>query len=239
MEKTIENLFKKFLQDEIKGSNDIEYCLLQSTVEPTIRFKFGSWLYSNKDDHGITLNLMEANRIDLVVAQDDKVYFIEFGHLLNLLGHGNKLNQEKVNNDLSNIELKVDKMINKINKEISFNFFKHKKIILVTISLFSDIKVGKKSNKYEVLFDINRLNSGTLYKYGNSFTNQKYFDRYEANLIKKVDYEANLKNDDSDEEFEFLRGYEEFPIIKEKLSLHYKFKLLDYKPKFDYFEILD
>ena len=109
-----------------------------------------------------------------------------------------------------------------------FIFFKHKKIILVTISLFSDIKVGKKSNKYEVLFDINRLNSGTLYKYGNSFTNQKYFDHYEA----------NLKVDDSDEKFEFLRGYEEFPIIKEKLSLHYKFKLLDYKPKFDYFEIL-
>ncbi|NDA64484.1 MAG: hypothetical protein EBX50_21015, partial [Chitinophagia bacterium] len=176
MEKTIENLFKKFLQDEIKGSNDIEYCLLQSTVEPTIRFKFGSWLHSKKDDYRITLNLMEANRIDLVIAQDNKVYFMEFGHLLNLLGHGNKLNQEKVNNDLSNIELKVDKMINKIKKEISSDYFIDKKIILVAISLFSDIKVGLKSNKYEVLFDINRLNSGTLYKYGNSFTNQKYFE---------------------------------------------------------------
>ena len=95
---------------------------------------------------------------------------------------------------MSNIELKVYKMINKINKEISFNFFKHKKIILVTISLFSDIKVGKKSNKYEVLFDINRLNSGTLYKYGNSFTNQKYFESYEANLIKKDDYEIKTIN---------------------------------------------
>jgi len=228
MKKTIENLFEDFLQDEIKNSNDIEYCLLQSTVEPTIRFKFGSWLHSMKDDFRITLNLMEANRIDLVIAQDDKVFFMEFGHLLNLLGHGNKLNQKKVKHDLLNLNDKVQKMIEKIKKEISSDYFIDKKIILVAISLFSDIKVGKKSNKYEVLFDINRLNSGTLYKYGNSFTNQKYFDRYEANLINKDDYEANLKVDDSDEKFEFLSGYKEFPIIKEKLSLHYKFKLLDY-----------
>jgi hypothetical protein len=74
----IEKLFSRFLEESAQQDSDIEYCLLQSSVEPTIRFKFGSWLNKTFGDR-IHLNLMEANRLDLVLGVDDHVYFIEFG----------------------------------------------------------------------------------------------------------------------------------------------------------------
>ena len=111
----IQSLFFDFLVQSAEEDKDIEYCLLQSSVEPTIRFKFGSWLNNYHSDR-LTLNLMEAYRLDLIVGLDDQIYFIEFGHLLNLLRHGAELNNGKVKSDLNNIVDKANKFINKIKK---------------------------------------------------------------------------------------------------------------------------
>lgn len=101
--KIIEALFEEYLKDSLKKSKDLEYCLFQSCVEPIIRFKFGAWLYENYPER-ISINLMETNRIDLVIGIDDDVSQIEFGHLLNLLQHGALLNKRKIESDSSKLK---------------------------------------------------------------------------------------------------------------------------------------
>ena len=209
----IEILFHEFLISSAKYDKDIEYCLLQSSVEPTIRFKFGSWLNKQYPER-ITLNLLEANRLDLVVGIDDKVYFIEFGHLLNILKHGAYYNNIKVNSDKNKLKLKADKLIVKI-KEIKDNYFHDKQNVFLVCSLFSDIKLLNNGEIFETLINADPLNSGALFKYGN-FNNKlskDYFDNYGSFVNGKY----------KEEEKVYPTGYTEVPIIPEKLSLHFKF----------------
>ena len=209
----IEILFHKFLISSAKADKDIQYCLLQSSVEPTIRFKFGSWL-NNQYPERVSLNLIEANRLDMVVGIDDKVYFIEFGHLLNLLQHGAFYNNNKVISDAEKLKSKAEKIILKI-REIDEDYFLGKENVLVICSLFSDIKLLKKGEKFETLINEDRLNSGTLFKYGNFSrkTSNGYFDNYISFVNKKYMKAEKV----------YPTGYTEVPIIPEKLSLHYKF----------------
>ena len=220
----IEKLFSRFLEESAQQDSDIEYCLLQSSVEPTIRFKFGSWLNKSFGDR-IHLNLMEANRLDLVVGIDDHVYFIEFGHMLNLLQHGANFNNWKVESDKKKIKDKVEKMVAKIEKmkKCDYNhYFLGKKKIYALCSLFSDVKVKVNPNNeaYETSIGISSLNSGTLFKYGKLFSYKKskeYFENYSSHLNKEY----------SPEELTYPTGYKEVCIIPEKLSLHYKFDFLE------------
>jgi len=223
----IETLFHEFLISSAKENKDIEYCLLQSSVEPTIRFKFGSWLNKQYPER-ITLNLMEAYRLDLVVGIDDKVYFIELGHLLNLLQHGAKLNNQKVTSDLKNFENKASKLIKKIegikeDKSEYKKFFQDKQKVFVLCSLFSDIKVFDNGEHFETLINASLLNSGTLFKYGKLFSS-KVSKNYFSNYGSFVNTKSNEKEDVNFEKNEiYLTDYTEVPIIPEKLSLHFKF----------------
>jgi hypothetical protein len=217
-ESQLEKLFNQFLNESIKDDKDIEYCLLQSTVEPTIRFKFGSWLNKHCSDR-LTLNLMEANRLDLTVGIDDEIYFVEFGHLLNLLLHGADSNKGKVDSDSEKIDIKAQKLIGKIKsiEKGKYNtFFNDKKINYLICSLFSDIKVKMEIQQIVTQINISRLKSGTLFKYGQSFSfenNQDYFQKY-------LTY---IKNEFDKSETKYLTGYNEVVVIPEELSLHYRF----------------
>lgn len=217
----IETLFHEFIVSSANKDKDIEYCLLQSTVEPTIRFKFGSWLNRQLEDR-ITLNLMEANRLDLVIGIDDYVYIIEFGHLLNILQHGAALNKGKVQTDANKIISKADKLIRKIctiEKGQYNSFFEDKKIKYVICSLFSDLKVGETDELISAKLPVNRLKSGTLFKYGKTFSplkSQEYFDRYLTFLSRGFD----------PQEDNYLTGYTEVVVIPEQLSLHFRFDYL-------------
>lgn len=218
---TIETLFRNFLNENIVQDKDIEYCLLQSTVEPTLRFKFGSWLNRQLGDR-ITLNLMEANRLDLVIGIDEYVYFIEFGHLLNILQHGAVLNKGKVKADADKIISKADKLIQKIRsiEKGQYNsFFEDKKIKYVICSLFSDLKVGKSDELISAKLPVDRLKSGTMFKYGKTFSplkTQEYYDRYLTFLSRGFD----------SQEHNYLTGYTEVVVIPEQLSLHFRFDYL-------------
>jgi len=216
MEDELERLFYLFLNESLGHDNDIEYCLLQSSVEPIIRFKFGSWLNSKLGDR-ITLNLMEANRLDLVIGIENKVYFIEFGHLLNILKHGAGLNYSKIESDKSKLNAKVDKLIHKI-KLVEKNFFSNKRIIYVICSLFSDIKVRHNGVRFETTFS--RLYSGTLFKYEKSFSTNGFKEYFE-------NYVSYLKKTHDKTEEKYLTGYKEYPIVLGKISLHYKFEFTD------------
>ena len=214
----IEKLFVNFLKESAIADKDLEYCLLQSTVEPTIRFKFGSWLNKHHGDR-ITLNLMEANRLDLVIGMDDQIYFIEFGHLLNILLHGAQLNKGKIQADSDKIVSKADKLIQKIRtiEKGRYNtFFDGKKINYLLCSLFSDIKVSPSGELFKANLPMDRLKSGTLFKYGNTFSASKtqgYFQEYLVYSYRKYDKKENV----------FLTGYTEFVVIPEQLSLHFRF----------------
>lgn len=213
---TLEQLFSEFLNDSIRSSKDIEYCLLQSCVEPIIRFKFGAWLHENYADR-ISINLMETNRIDLAIGIDDDVFLIEFGHLLNLLQHGALLNKRKIESDSIKIEEKSLKLIEKIKR---IDKFEGKNIHLVICSLFSDIKLERNGAFYESKTKIARIKSGTLFKYGNKFQVQKsntYFDNFLSHA--KLDY--------NNKESKYLTGYKEVEVVKNQISLHYKFDILD------------
>jgi hypothetical protein len=218
----IDALFEEFIKDSVKKSQDIEYCLLQSCVEPIIRFKFGAWLHENYAER-ISINLMETNRIDLVIGIDDNVFLIEFGHLLNLLQHGALLNKRKIESDSSKIEEKSVKLIEKIKR---IDKFEGKNIHLVICSLFSDIKLHRAGEFYETRTKLSRIKSGTLFKYGNKFQAQKenkYFENYSNH--SKLRY--------NNEEALYLTGFKEVEIIKDQISLHYKFEIIDKKSSID------
>ena len=219
MEDELERLFCLFLNESSGHDKDIEYCLLQSSVEPIIRFKFGSWLNSKLGDR-ITLNLMEANRLDLVIGIDKKVYFIEFGHLLNILKHSADLNYSKVNSDRLKLNEKAKKLISKI-EFLEKDFFSNKEIIFVVCSLFSDIKVRYNDDFFETTIDTSRLFSGTLFKYGKLFlTNgfKEYFENYLTYL--------NVSYDKTEEKY--LTGYKEYSVLPGKISLHYRLEFFRY-----------
>ena len=206
----IESLFQKFLDEKSAIDRDFEYCLMQSSVEPILRFKFGAWLNNHfNGSTRMTLNLMEAYRMDLAIGIDDQIYFIEFGHLLNILKHKADLNKSKIAWDSSRMIEKAIKIKSKINT-ISDSFYEGKKINYLTCSLFSEFKMKEKENKFHVKLDSSPLNAGTLFKYGKSFNEKSYYNEYSAYLNKK-------------EESEYLYGYTEAIIIPDKLSLHYKF----------------
>ena len=209
----IEALFQQFLESKVASQDkDIEYCLLQSTVEPTIRFKFGAWINEHfKNQPGrLTLNLMEANRIDLVIGIDDGLYLIEFGHLLNILKHTAVQNTNKTGSDSQKIEEKAHKIQEKI-KGIDPTFFKDKQVHYLLCSLFSDLKVVEGNQGYVSTLPHSRLHAGTLFKYGAQYNKEPYFQHY-----------LNYLNQPEPSEYPF--GYKEVVILPGQLSLHYKFE---------------
>lgn len=223
MTNTLEKLFREFLAFEVKHSNDnvndLEYCLLQSTVEPIIRFKFGAWIASKGNSNDVFLNLMETNRIDLLLGIGEYLYVIEFGHLLNLLKHKARLNNDKIKFDNEKIKPKIQTLLNKIKHDhISHDLLKDKKIVYVNCSLFSDFKLEKNMNGERTVstkIKTPRLKAGTFFKYNNSFNENNYFDHY-ANFINTKPKEIQS---------DYLQGYTEFKVIEGELSLHYKFEL--------------
>jgi hypothetical protein len=210
---SIEALFHDFLESKvISRDKDIEYCLLQSTVEPTIRFKFGAWLnehFQSKPGR-LTLNLMEANRIDLVIGIDDNLYLIEFGHLLNILKHTSLQNSSKISSDSKKFEEKAQKLIEKINR-VDPTYLKGKQIHYLLCSLFSDLKVVEREKDYATSLPHSRLQSGTLFKYGSTYSKESYFQHYQNHL-------------NNTEPSEFPYGYKEVVFLPDQLSLHYKFE---------------
>ncbi len=169
----IESLFEKFIQSpEIK--EELHYCLTQSQVEQYVRFKFGFWLHQQKISN---LNIIEIKRIDLVIGIMNEIYFIEFGHLLNLLEHKVESMYEKTVKDLSLLDNKI------INLNTCGNYFENKKLYKLTISLFSDFlmtEIG--NNEVSKTKYTGDKNSGVFIKYGDSIKN-KYVNEY---LIREI-----------------------------------------------------
>ncbi len=173
MEK-IKKLFSDFLIDSI-NDKDIIYCLTQSTVEPVIRFKFGSWI-SKHHSSTIKINILEINRVDLILGDDDNLFFIEFGHLVNLLKHTTFPPMWKSNNDCDKLEGKIISFKKK-NEKLS----EQKKIHKLTLSLYSDFKGEIKNNQFTPNY-AGILDSGVFLKYGKSKKYHKWFDNYIENL---------------------------------------------------------
>ena len=211
----LNDLFSEFLKDSISSSKDIEYCLLQSCVEPTIRFKFGAWLNEKYADE-ITLNLMEANRLDLLIGLENDIYVIEFGHLLNLLQHDASLNNRKIEFDSVKIERKAAILLRKLYSRMNLE---DKTIHFLICSLFSDFKVEMFEGKFKTVIKTKVNKSGTLFKYGNEFSTQNlstYFTTYLNHINLSYDPKEKIH----------LTGYREFKLIPNALSLHYKFDSL-------------
>jgi hypothetical protein len=99
----IAQLFENFLNDTT-NRDDIKYSLTHSTVEPIICFKFGSWL-SMKNISNI--NILELNNVDLPIGIGNDLFFIESGHLLNLLKHDTSFSKRKVVSDCEKLPKKI------------------------------------------------------------------------------------------------------------------------------------
>lgn len=168
----LESLFEEFI-----GSPDLreelQYCLTQSQVEQFVRFKFGFWLHQRNISN---LNIIEVKRIDLVVGIGNEVYFIEFGHLLNLLKHRIESMCEKTINDLTLLDNKIKSLSE------SGNFLKEKKLYKITISLFTDITIHEKNGKHIAKYSGDK-NTGVFIKYGDRIS-KKYFKDY---LIREIE----------------------------------------------------
>jgi hypothetical protein len=171
----IESLFDKFI-----GSPDLreelQYCLTQSQVEQFVRFKFGFWLHQQNISN---LNIIEIKRIDLVVGIDNEIFFIEFGHLLNLLKHKIESMCEKTCNDLGLLDDKIKSL-----SECG-NFFEGKKLFKLTISLFTDIEMHEKNGKYTAKFTGDK-NTGVFIKYGDRIP-KKYINDFLQREIEGPD----------------------------------------------------
>jgi hypothetical protein len=206
----IEKLFQQFLE-ESKNDKDIEYCLIQSSVEPTIRFKFGSWASRQPN---ITLNLMETGRLDLMLGVGDQLYIIEFGHLLNLLKHNREKNNKKIMDDSDKIDNKTKKILLYKNSFFKSRFLKEfNQVHHLTCSLFSDFRLAPEGYKFKTILSIDPFKSGTLFKYGYEFR---------ASMLKYYTNYLNYLNI-SDENDTYLYGYKPFAVIEDQLYLHYKF----------------
>jgi hypothetical protein len=162
---------------------DIAYTIRQSNVESIIRFKFGAWLEKNMPE-SLTLNLVEAGRLDLTVGINDDVYFIEFGHLSSLLKHAEAHQVSKVAADTEKILEKVAGVKNKIAKFDS-NFFIKKKEYFLTCSLFSHFGGALRQKKYAVQSRYSPLRAGALFKYGLYPAGEEYFNALEDDLVRR------------------------------------------------------
>ncbi len=190
-------LFQEFLNDAT-NRDDIIYSLTQSTVEPIICFKFGSWLSKRNISN---INILELNNVDLIIGINTELFFMEFGHLLNLLKHNFEFSKRKVTSDCEKLNKKIESFSSH-HKNLIEDKILHK----VTIGLFSDFKGKLKSNKFEVNYKGN-LETGTFLKYGTSKKDNKYFGGY-------ADQFRNF-------------GYTETVIIHNEISLWWKFQLCD------------
>jgi hypothetical protein len=195
----IKNLFNEFINStEIK--DELIYCLSQSQVESFVRFKFGFWLHNNSFTN---INIIEINNIDLVVGIGSKVYFIEFGHLLNLCFHEILLSEEKVNSDILKLKFKLEKFINKVP-----GLIENKELIFCSISLFSDFELGENDKKIETKYGVEDgdINIGTFIKYGRVFNKSN----------KRFSYLNSYKK-----QFEH---YERVEVINDKLYINWFFQ---------------
>lgn len=190
-------LFKEFIESK-EDRSDIIYSMTQSTVEPIICFKFGSWLTRQGKSN---INILEINNIDLIVGIDNKIYFIEFGHLLNLLKH-------RTNNSVAKIESDCNKLPGKIHTFCNnhMNLVEGKGLYKVTIGLFSDFKGIIRNGRFAINYTGNR-ETGTFLKYGTSKNDDGYFGTYV-------------------EEFKEF-GCVETPIIQNEISLWWDIKLCE------------
>jgi hypothetical protein len=208
---SVEELFNQFLTQRLQNDFEIKYCLLQSSVENIIRFKFGAWLQHENAD--LTVNLVEINKIDLLVGFDNELAIIEFGHLLNLNQPQSIAETMKINSDVDKVKTQkwpaIRNKIRKVNSQLLAN----KKIRLFTCSLFSDFRMNHTQNCYRAVFSESPLRNAALLKY-----------RHKRDA-GSLDYFGNYRNHINEIEVHdtFLSGYVEIPVILEQLSLHYKF----------------
>lgn len=189
-------LFQEFLEDD-RNHNELIYCLTQSSVEPTVRFKFGAWL---SREYPSWFNALETKRIDLIIGDEKEIYFIEFGHCLNLLRHTPIGHIHKIENDFTKLTAnKVSKFLEKYPKLVT-----GKSINKISITLFSDFKCVKNNNRYNVCFDDDKLTYGVFLKYGINQKDNEYFDSNSENYYNNKLISA---------------GYNEKILIEGKLSL--------------------
>lgn len=193
----LEELFRLFLTDET-NKDEIIYSLTQSTVEPIICFKFGSWL-SKKNISNI--NILELYNIDLIIGIDKDLFFMEFGHLLNLLKHDTKFSKRKVVSDCEKLPKKIKSFGDRHRTLVE-----EKTLHKVTIGLFSDFKGTLKENRFGINYNGN-LKTGTFMKYGVSKKDNNYFGNY---TLLFRDY-----------------GYTETVIIPNEISLWWKIQNCD------------
>ena len=216
-QKTIEDLFSQFIKEKSENDYEFKYCLIQSSVEEIVRFKFGAWL-SNQTKIDLHINLLEVHKIDLVVGISNDIYLIEFGHLLNLLKHNKGDNDLKIQDDI----YKLDNKLKALRKKIGKKYFDGKNFHLITCSLFTDIKLEKKVNKkyYESIYQVNRNLSGCIYKYGRKKETHDYFEKYSGHITSQLNTT------------DYLFGYNEIMVLKDEISIHYKWqnhKTINYK----------
>jgi hypothetical protein len=208
-QKTLQELFSQFIKEKAENDYEFKYCLIQSSVEEIVRFKFGAWL-SNQTKIDLHINLLEVHKIDLVVGISNDIYLIEFGHLLNILKHNKGDNDFKIKDDIG----KLDGKLKALRKKIGEKDFNGKNLHLITCSLFTDIKLEKKENKeyYESIYKINRNLSGCIYKYGRKKETHEYFEKYSRHITSP------------EESKDYLFGYNEVKVVKDEISIHYKWQ---------------
>jgi hypothetical protein len=208
---TVQELFNQFLTQRLQNDYEIRYSLLQSSVENIIRFKFGAWL--QHQNWALTVNLVEINKIDLLVGFENELVIIEFGHLLNLNQPQSNAEVMKRDSDVDKVKTQKWPAIRNKIRQVNRQFLTNKKIRLFTCSLFSDFRMNHTRNGYRAVFSEPPLRNAALLKY-----------RYEQDA-GPLDYFRNYRNHINEiyGHDTFLSGYVEFPVIPEQLSLHYKF----------------
>jgi hypothetical protein len=169
-------LFQEFISDE-SIREELLFCVKQSQVEKFIVLKFSFWLSQNYN-HEIIMNTIELDKIDFILMSNCDVWYVEFGHAINLIKHGRNYINKKVIDDIEKLKKKIS-VTQKTRKLFSNNFNQH----IVTISLFSDFHVVKtNSGKHYAPVSVNDRHYGTLVKYGGKKAYDKYFANYQEEL---------------------------------------------------------
>ena len=217
MKQHIEKLsecFREFIENP-SLKDELLFCLTQSQVELFIRFKFAFWIsekYKRHKKYKDSFNLIETNRIDLIIQIEEYKYCIEFGHQINLLKHSpnHHVNSElgKVNSDCKSLQKKIIPLANKIPY-----YFEKGLVCCCTISLFTEFHLKKDENNSKRFiakyFENNEvINCGVLSKYGKGISIKR----------GEVDYNTMYKSELD------KCNYHSQELIKDKLSFHWKIK---------------
>ena len=199
---TVANLFQNFINDTDK--DELLYCLSQSSVEPIVRFKFGAWL-SRK--YPTWINAIETKRIDFIIGNEKEIFFIEFGHCGNMLGHTPENHEKyKIKKDHEKLAAKISSFSSNYSRLVQ-----ERTIHKYSISLFSDFKFDRIDKKYVVRYE-DKPNFGVFLKYGTSKRDISYY-----NTLSDDFYIEKLRN----------YKYEEVKLADDKISLWWHVSKLD------------